>query len=53
MLEAHYKVYFEQSSDAANSFRITDFIVDVVYGDITLEKETKHTFNLKTSVTYL
>ena len=53
VLEAHYKVYFDQDPDTANSYFIKDFKVDVVYGKIELECSESYTFNLKTSVTYL
>jgi len=33
ILEAHYNIYFEQSD--ANSFRLKDFEVDLVYGKLT------------------
>ena len=52
MLEAHYKVIFKQVDEVANSFEITDFIVDVVYGELTEACDVVHTFNLKTSVNY-
>ena len=32
---------------------ISDFKVELVYGQIALNCEAPHTFNLKTSVTYL
>jgi hypothetical protein len=34
VLEAHYKVYFDQSEDTANSFFVKDFVVDIVYGNL-------------------
>lgn len=58
VLEAHYKVYFKQN--AANSFIIEDFEIDLVYGSLSIDCEVAgvtndyvHTFNIKTSVTYL
>ena len=53
VLEAHYKVYFDQDPETANSYFIKDFKVDVVYGKIELECSESYTFNLKTSVMYL
>lgn len=32
LLEAHYKVEFEENPEVANSFFITDLVVDMVYG---------------------
>ena len=53
VLEAHYKVYFKESS--TNAYEIVDFNVDIVYGskEKKCDEEYIHTFNLKTSVTYL
>ena len=53
VLEAHYKVYFKQG--ATNSYQIESFKVDIVYGSLTkdCDDDYKHTFNIKTSVTYL
>ena len=53
VLEAHYKVIFEQNSDEANSFLIKDLIVNTVYGSLTRDCNSDYTFNLKTSVQYL
>jgi hypothetical protein len=53
ILEAHYKVFFEQNPALANSFFITDLIVDVVYGRLTQSCTLSNTFNLKTSVLFL
>jgi len=51
ILEAHYKVYFTQS--AANSFILTEFEVDLVYGKLQSECTVSKNFNLQTSVTFL
>ncbi len=53
ILEAHYKVYFKQDETEPNQFVISDFKVELVYGKISLDCSTTHTFNLKTSITYL
>ena len=53
VLEAHYKVFFDQSPSTANQFSIRDFVVDVVYGKLTQDCAKPFTFNLKTSVIYL
>ena len=51
VLEAHYKVYFQQN--AVNSYTIEEFEVDLVYGSVEKKCTEDHTFNIKTSVTYL
>ena len=51
VLEAHYKVYFEQGS--TNSFSLKEFEVDLVYGKLTQDCAAPHTFNLQTSLTFL
>ena len=44
---------FAPIEDTANAFEITDFIVDLIYGELTEACDVMHTFNLKTSVSYL
>ena len=51
-MEAHYKVYFTQNTDLADSYKIDKVDVDVVYGSWTSCTED-FTATVKTSLTYL
>ena len=51
VLEAHYNVFFAQA--ATNAYRVKNFEIDLVYGQLTLDCDALHMFNLQTSLTFL
>ena len=53
LLEAHYKVIFDQNTDLQNSFFVKDLIVDLIYGSQIIAAGESTTLGLRTSVTYL